>query len=99
MTKETDKLKTTILAQAVALAREHGLHQFSRIDVATAAGVGESTVSYHFGTMRELRIAICKYAVQKEILCILADARSSREPAGVPMSPELKERVAAFITR
>jgi len=99
MTTKKDSSKTAILAAAVTLARRHGLFKFSRIEVAEEAEVGESTVSYHFGTMEKLRTAIVQYAVKNEILSILADARASRESVGVPMSEELRNKVAAHIAR
>lgn len=94
-----DSAKPAILSAAVALARKNGLHAFSRIDVAHEAEVGESTVSYHFGTMVDLRKAIVQQAVKYEILSILADARASRESSGVPMNEDLRKKVAAFIAR
>lgn len=97
--KVTETSKPAILAAAVKLAREKGLHKFSRIEVANAAEVGESTVSYHFGQMPDLRKAVVQYAVEKEILSILADARAGRESVGVPMSEELRTKVAAYIAR
>jgi Uncharacterized protein conserved in bacteria len=93
------ELKKAILAAAVSLARRNGLHKFSRIEVAELAEVGESTVSYHFGKMPALRTAVVKYAVENEILSILADARASRESHGVPMSERLCRKIAAHIAR
>lgn len=97
--KVSETAKPAILGAAVKLAREKGLHKFSRIEVALEAEVGESTVSYHFGQMPELRTAVVKYAVEHEILSILADARAGRESVGVPMSEELRKKVAAYIAR
>lgn len=102
MTKATTPVETSkpaILSAAVKLAKDKGLHKFSRIEVAKAAEVGESTVSYHFGQMPELRTAVVKHAVENEILSILADARAGRESVGVPMSEELRKKVAAYIAR
>jgi AcrR family transcriptional regulator len=100
MTKKTPETsKPAILVAAVKLAREQGLHKFSRIEVATEAGVGESTVSYHLGQMPAVRTAVVKYAVEHEIMSILADARAGRESVGVPMSEELRKKVAAYIAR
>lgn len=98
-TKTADTSKPAILSAAVSLARKRGLHSFSRLEVSEEAKVGESTVSYHFGTMPELRTAVVQYAVKHKILSILADARASRESTGVPMSEELKNQVAAYIAR
>lgn len=98
-TKPPETSKPEILAAAVKLAREKGLHKFSRIEVAKAAEVGESTVSYHFGQMPEVRKAVVQYAVEHEIMSILADARAGRESVGVPMSEDLRKKVAAYIAR
>lgn len=99
MTKETQTLKPSILAEAITLAKNFGLYRFSRSQVAAAAKVGESTVSYHFGTMATLRTEVIKKAVEKEILPILADARTSRDITRVPMSEELRKKLAAFVAR
>lgn len=99
LTNVKESSKPVILAAAVKLAREYGLLRFSRFMVARDAGVGESTVSYHFGPMVDLQKAVIQHAVQNEILSILADARSCRESYGVPMSAELREKVAAYIAR
>lgn len=95
--KETSK--PAILAAAVSLARAKGLLRFSRIEVANDSGVGESTVSYHFGTMFDLRKAVVQHAVDSEILSILADVRSCRESFGIPMNEKLREKIAEYISR
>lgn len=96
-TKPNDTSKPAILKAAVKLANNAGLLQFSRVDVANEANVGESTVSYHFGTMPELRAAIVRHAVEHEMLKILADARAAREAVGVPMSAALRKKIAKYI--
>lgn len=95
----SDTAHPKILGAAVALAKQQGLFNFSRVDVAREADVAESTVSHHFGTMRKLRIVIVQHAVKNEILSILADARASREAIGVPMSEGLRDKVAAYIAK
>jgi len=97
MTVPNKTSKPAILSAAIKLASKVGLFQFSRVDVAAEANVGESTVSYHFGTMPELRTAIVKHAVEHEIMKILADARAGRESVGVPMSATLRKKIAKFI--
>lgn len=100
MTKKPRKsAKTRIFDEAVKLARKNGLHKFSRIEVAEAAGMAEGTVSYHLGPMSSLRRAIVQYAAKEGILSILADARVSRESFGVPISEELRKQVANYVAR
>lgn len=91
--------KPDILEAAVKLASSTGLYLFTRAEVATESGMAESTVSFHFGTMDELRHEVVKRAVNTENLPILADARSGRAPINVPMNAKLRKKVAAFIAR
>jgi len=92
-------LKATILGAAVSVARKNGLHRLTRLDVATAAECGTGTVSYHFGDMDGLAAAVVEYAVQHEVLEILAQARLDKHAALGRMSAELKARVADYIAR
>lgn len=90
-------LKATILGAAVTLARKNGLHRLTRLDIATAAECGTGTVSYHFGDMDGITNAVVAYAVEYEVLEILAQARIDKHPALGRMSTALKERVANHI--
>jgi AcrR family transcriptional regulator len=90
-------LKATILGAAVTLARKNGLHRLTRLDVACAAECGTGTVSYHFGDMDGLTNAVVEYAVQHEVLEILAQARIDKHPSLRRVSAELKARVAAYL--
>lgn len=93
--------KPEILAAAVKLARVHGLRKFSRAEVAEEAGVASATVSYHFGQMDAMRKAVVEYAIEREVLPILVDARADRGSSDLytRMSAELKQKVAAYISR
>lgn len=93
--------KPEILVAAVSLAREHGLRNFSRADVAKKAKVASATVSYHFGEMPALHRAVVEYAIEHEVVSVLADARTDRASTDlyVRMSAELKTKVAAYLTR
>ena len=90
--------KGAILDAAVRLAKLNGLRRFARIDVATLAEVAEATVSFHFGTMDSLRQHVVDHAIEKEILPILVDVRRDAEYTA-RLSADLKQRLAAFLTR
>lgn len=90
--------KLPILDAAVSVARERGLFSFSRIHVAKAAKVAEATVSHHFGTMKKLRAAVAQYAVDNEVLTLLADA-SAINRAGVSIPAKVREKIATYIAR
>lgn len=92
-------LKATILGAAVSVARKNGLHRVTRLDVAMAAECSTGAVSFHFDSMDGLNDAIVKYAIQHEVLQILAQARADKHPALGGMSATLKERVAAYLVR
>lgn len=93
--------KPAILSIAVGFAKEKGLRNFSREEVAKRSKVAEATVSYHFGGMDALRRDVVAHAIENEVLPILADARTDRGSAALytRMSTELKQKVAAYISR
>lgn len=93
------KLKDSILFYAVQRARHTGLMQFTREQVAKVAGCSEANVSYHFGTMEKLRVAVVDYAIEHETIEVLVQARALRHPALGRMSAALKERVVAHMMR
>lgn len=101
MTKPRPSSKPKILIAAVALARELGVRSFSRADVADRAEVASATVSFHYGKMDALRRAVVEHAIEKEIMPILADARTDRnsDELFTRMSAELKEKIAAHIAK
>lgn len=92
-------LKATILGAAVTISRKYGIHRLTRLEVACAAECSTGLVSHHFGDMDGLRNAVVEYAIQHEVLEIIAQARAEKHPALGRMSAALKERVAAFIVR
>jgi AcrR family transcriptional regulator len=99
--KARPNCKPAILAAAIIIAREKGLRNFSRADVATEAGVANATVTFHFKNMDNLRRDIVKHAIDNEVMPSLADARADRQSAALftRMSSELKQKVAAHISR
>lgn len=90
--------RTEILAAAVKLAREKGLEGFTRINVAKASGVAESTVSHHFPTMDVMRAAVAKHAAENGLVSILADTGAVNR-TGVSLDMKLRKRVAEYIAR
>ena len=92
-------LRDKILATAVQRARHTGLMTFTRKHVADVANCSEANVSYHFGTMKQLRAIVIAYAIEHEVIEVIAQARALRHPALRGLSAQLKERVAAHIAR
>lgn len=91
-------LKDKILHQAVAIARNLGLRAITRELVAEAATCAAGTINYHFATVDALRDAVIDYAVDNEVIEVIAQARAERHPRlKGRLTPALKERVAAHI--
>ncbi len=91
-------LKNEIIAVAVRMARTNGIRSLTRDGVAAEAKVGMGTINYHFTDMDGLRAAVVEYAIENEIVEVLAQARAERH-SGLKgrLSSALKERVAQHI--
>lgn len=86
-----------ILSAAAKLFREHGYDHVTRERVAVAAGVAPALITHHFGTMVAFRRALMRYAVQHEILPIVAHGIVTRHPAAMKAPEELRRRAAEHI--
>jgi AcrR family transcriptional regulator len=75
---KSDALKRAILQAAIMLAKQEGFRNISRAAIAKRAGSAEATVSYHFGTMDEMRTAIMAAAIEQEIPEIVAQGLAAR---------------------
>ncbi len=89
--------KERILSAAVEAARGRGYHTVTREAIAEAAGVSVGLVSYHFATMARLRRDIVRYAVQHEILEVIAQGLAMRDDDARKASDDLKRRAAALL--
>lgn len=94
-------LREKILRYAVQCAKHPGqLMQFTREQVAAGCQCSEANVSYHFGTMENLRLAVIDFAVEGEVLEVLAQARAVRHKALIGrLSPRLKARVVEHMLK
>jgi AcrR family transcriptional regulator len=76
---EAQAMKDKLFNTAIRMAEEHGYTHVSQREVAKACGVYRNTVRHHFGTTRELQVSILRYAVQYEVLSIIAQALAVRD--------------------
>lgn len=91
-------LKDIILREAVHLAKGLGLHGITRERVAQASACAVGTINYHFATVDALRDAVVDYALDNEVIEIIAQARVEKHPRlKGRLTSALKERVAAHI--
>lgn len=89
---------TAVLEAAIIEAKTNGYQWITRKDVANRAKVARATVSNAFGTMVELKRAVLRAAVNREILEIVAQGLADRHEIALNAQPDVRERAAALIT-
>jgi DNA-binding transcriptional regulator YbjK len=94
--QNTVALKNAILQAAVNLSKQKGFMRVFRVEIAKAAGCVEGTVSYHFGTMRDMRAAIMAHAIEHEVLEVVAQGLAI-DYLPTRKAPEALKRKAARI--
>lgn len=92
MSKKPKTKKADILTAAVNIAALSGLHSVTRAAVAAAVGCNDSLVSYHFGTMCQLRRDLMRKAVRDKNVGVVAQGLAMRHPVAQKAPEELKAR-------
>ena len=90
--KSPEDRRTEILDAALELAERKGLGVFTRLELATQAGVANGLLNKYFGTMAQLHRAVMRAAVQRENLPVLAQGLARRDPQALKASDELRNR-------
>ena len=82
MTKrmETNARKEQLLAAALRLAAKHGYAKLTRKQIAEEAGVSDTLLSLHFGTMVEFRRTLMRYAIKRGNATVVAQGLADRNP-------------------
>jgi AcrR family transcriptional regulator len=81
-----------ILAAALKLSARMGYTRITRADIAKAAGVADALVTYHLGTMPDLRRAVMREAVRTECLSVIAQGLTARDKHAAKAAPELQRK-------
>jgi len=89
--------KLHILAMAVEVSKTRGYNRITRDEVAKAAGVSMGLVTRYFGTMVQLRRAIIRYAIQKEIPEIVFQGIACGDDNARKAPQALKTRAAELL--
>ena len=89
--------KDHILRHAVEESMHSGYHAVLRSSIANRAGVSMGLVTNYFGTMTQLRRAVMRYAVENEVLIVIAQGLANKDKQAKKASTELKEKAAAYI--
>lgn len=69
----------------------------TRETIADHAGIPASLITYHCGTMVNLRRAIMREAIRVECLPVIAQGIVSRDRRALKASPDLKQRALASL--
>ncbi len=97
MSDKADQRNKRILEAAVDLAGQRGFRNFSRDDVAEAAGVSAGLVNHAFGTMDALHDEVMAQAVKRRLEGIVAQGLALAHPAAVAAPPDLKQAAVASL--
>jgi AcrR family transcriptional regulator len=66
-TAKSQETKTKLLEGALRTLTEQGIAKTSARTIATAAGVNQALVFYHFGSVDELLAAACRYGAEQRV--------------------------------
>jgi len=92
---QQDVRREEILNAAIELSVKIGYQKITRELVAGAANVSHALVTFHFNNMEELKAAIMKAAIDREILPILAQGLSLGDKS---INTDLKKKVIEYLT-
>lgn len=82
---------------ALSIAEKSGLQAVTRERVASESGVSEGLVSYHLGTMKELRRKLIREAITRPSLKVLAQALASGDRHAQKAPEDLKRKALASL--
>lgn len=84
--------KLLILKKAAHLAELSHYKTITMAEIASAAGVKNGTIVHHFANMAALRRDLLRYAVDNEMLTVIAQALIARERVLRRVDPKLKQK-------
>lgn len=87
-----DVRKDAIVAVALRLAAETHYTQVQRKQIADELGVTPPALTYHFGTMQQLRRAIMRAAIAKEDLAVIAQGLVAQDEHAKKAPETLRRR-------
>lgn len=93
-----DDRKLQLLSCGAKLAERHGYAHITRKQIGDAAGVRESLVSRHFGTMGRYRNALMRHAIATKNVKLIAQGLIAKDRTARSATWELKQLALASIT-
>jgi len=97
MSKNQPKLEARarvaqILAAALEIAPRKGYARITRDEIAERAKVPPSLITYHFGTMPEMRRDLMREAVRVECLPVIAQGLAAKDRHAMKAPEEIRAR-------
>lgn len=86
-----------VLAAALELAKTKGYNSVTRGDIAGSAGVSPGLISHYFKSIEALQVVILKTAVKREILEIIAQGITNKDPIALQAPGGLKAKAVAYL--
>jgi len=89
--------KSQILDAALTEAQECGYQWITRDAIAVRAGVSTGLVTRHWSTMIQLKRAVLRAAIDREVLPIIAQGLADKNPHTANIPDALKARALATL--
>ncbi len=88
-----------LLAASIAIALETGFNSLTRDGIADRAGVSAGQVNHTFNTMVQLRRAVMRAAVSRELLPIVAQGVAMGDKVACNAPEELQQRALQSLVK
>lgn len=89
--------KAIIVAAATKMAAKIGYTNLTRAALATKIKCPPSSISFHCGTMDDLRRLVVTNAIETENLQVIAQALAHSHALAKKANPELRARAVGFV--
>jgi len=101
MRKRLDPLsrRDELLEIALQLAIEKGYTNLDRSMIAKKAGVSISLITEYFKPFKELKKELMFQAVKRNIVQIIAQGLSIKDPLALKVSPRVKQQATSFLLK
>ncbi len=90
--------KASILEAAIVAAQQQSFTGMRMQHVSAAAECSNALVVSYFGTMTQLRRAVMRAAIKRELLPIIANGVATKDPVALRADPALQKKACATLT-
>jgi DNA-binding transcriptional regulator YbjK len=96
-TKAYDRLdpkerREQIMQAAIEAAKQHGIQNMQRDQIADIAKCGESTINKYYNTMTQLRRDVMRRAIKDEVYEVIAQGLMYKDPRALKLSDDIKKK-------